>query len=55
MHLYISEFFSRKNKVEQTLDPLNYKLYKLLFTGRINMKEYLVALQNVKPESKNEE
>ncbi len=56
MHLYISEFFFRKNRVEQTFkNPLKYKLYNLLFTGRISMKEYLAALQNVKPESKNEE
>jgi hypothetical protein len=56
MHLHIDEILYRKNSPENTKPKSSqYRLYNLLFTGKIEMKEYLEALRNIKDEAKTVE
>lgn len=52
MHLNISELLFYKAKPQKTLtNPEKYKLYNLLFNGRISMKEYLKGVEKLKHET----
>ena len=56
MHLYIDEILYRKSSPKKAKSTSSqYRLYNLLFTGKIEMKEYLTALRTVKDDSKKEE
>jgi hypothetical protein len=56
MHLYIDEILYRKSSPKKEKSTSSqYRLYNLLFTGKIEMKEYLTALRTIKDESKKEE
>jgi len=56
MSVYIDEILYRKNSTQKTKSKASqHRLYNLLFTGKIEMKEYLTALRTIKNESKKEE
>jgi hypothetical protein len=56
MHLHIDEILYRKNSPKNTKPKSSqYRLYNLLFTGKIEMKEYLEALRSIKDEAKTVE
>jgi hypothetical protein len=53
MHLHIDEILYYKNKPQEPVKKVpQHRLYNLLFTGKIDMKEYLAALRDAKDETK---
>jgi hypothetical protein len=56
MHLDIDEILYYKDKPKkQVINTPQHRLYNLLFTGKINMKEYLAALRDAKDGTGKEE